>query len=82
MFYSQALMSLPENVSDVTVGTLYLSRAKAYQKLGLASKSRFDCVKAAEHLRVDEVKPKETQKKEPKELSLDSVAKLQIHLQV
>ena len=84
VFYSQALLSKPPDASDVAIGTLYLSRAKCYQKLGLASKSRFDCTKAAQFLRADNVKvTKEATNVsgEPKELSLVSVAKLQIRLQ-
>lgn len=49
-FYSQALLSKPVGTKARTVADLYLARARAYQRLGLPSKSRDDCLKAAEAL--------------------------------
>ncbi len=70
--------------ADEALGHLFLARAKAYQTIGLVTKSRFDCIRAAELLEGKQREPPPPAKDGGgavvREVTVDSVAKLQIRL--
>lgn len=88
-FYTQAIMSKPsETDSRYELGQLHLARANAYQRLGLPSKSRSDCLKAAEYFEEENEEEKKdgeesntSVKVVRREVNVDTVAKLQVRLQ-
>lgn len=47
-FYNQAICTKSDDISKRSLSHVYLARARVYQHLGHASKSRADCLKAAE----------------------------------
>jgi tetratricopeptide (TPR) repeat protein len=84
-FFTQAIMCRP---ADDHLGHLFLARAKAYQTIGLVTKSRFDCIRAAELLEPKKkVESSRSAAKEEaaagpvvREVTVESLAKLQIRL--
>ncbi len=86
-FFTQGIACKP---NDAALVQIYLSRAKAYQTIGLVTKSRYDCIKAAELLEGKKTKLAPPQgaaaaREEAgyaivRDVTVESVVKLQIRL--